>query len=170
MPRPKHDILEQLYRTNADSLIGFVDRRIGPQDAEDLVQNAFLRLAEADPERPIENPLGYLYRISANLVVDHLRYRQRRSDLAASEDEALDVPDLAPDVEAAVFSRQQVELLKQALRELPPRSRQVFILHKFKHLSYGEIATRLDISESTVVKHMVKALAHCKRRVYGEAE
>lgn len=170
MTRRQHTILEQLYRDNADSLLGFVNRRMDVQDAEDLVQNAFLRMAEAAPERPIENPLGYLYRISANLIVDHLRHRQRRFDFAALEDDALEVHDPAPDMEAMVFSRQQIDLLKQALRELPPRCREVFILHKFRHLSYAEIAARLQISESTVVKQMIKALAHCKRQVYGKEE
>lgn len=170
MNRREHNSLEQLYRDNADNVLNFVNRRIDVQDAEDLVQNAFLRMAEAVPERPIENPLGYLYRISANLVVDHLRHRQRRFDLAAPEEDALEVHDPAADTEAMVFSRQQIDLLKQALRELPPRCREVFILHKFRHLGYAEIASRLEISESTVVKHMIKALAYCKHRVYGEEE
>lgn len=170
MTSQKLGALEGLFQDNADNLLSFIQRRLGTHEAEDLVQDAFLRMAEAAPERPIENPRAYLYQIAANLTIDRLRQHRHRAVWEAEPDEGLDVHDPAVDVEADVFSRQQIELLKQALKELPPRCREAFILHKFQHLSYAEVAVRLDISESTVCKHMIKALAHCKRRVHGETE
>lgn len=163
----KPHFLETLFRRHARELRTLAERRVGGQEADDVVQEAFLRLAEVGPEHPVGNPGGYLYRVSMNVATDHLRRQARQASRMVPIEEGLAVPDPAPSVEATVFSKQQVALLKAAVQELPPRCREVFVLHKFQHFSYSEIATKLDLSESTVVKHMVKALAHCKRRVLG---
>jgi RNA polymerase sigma-70 factor (ECF subfamily) len=116
-------------------------------------------------EQVIANPRALLFRVAANLAVDYLRRDKHQAAHRSAEAIAAAIPDTHPSVETVVFSKQQVVLLKQAIAELSPKCREVFILHKFKHLSYSEIAARLGIARSTVVKHMIKALEHCKRRV-----
>lgn len=151
-------------------LLRFLARRLACRHtAEDLLQETYLRCLEKPPEA-LENPRAYLYRVAGNLAVDHFRRHNRRSEHEALDldEEGLEIADAGQDVETMVFSRQQVEQLKQAVEELSPRCREVFILHKFEHLSYAEVAAKLGISESTVVKHMVAALAHCRRRVLGD--
>lgn len=167
MAAPKPHFLDTLFRRHAEELRILAKRRVGGQEADDVVQEAFRRLAEVDPEHPIENHAGYLYQVSMNVATDHLRRQVRQASRSVPIEQASAVPDPAPSVETRVFSKEQVALLKAALQELPTRCREVFVLHKFQHLSYTEVAVELGLSESTVVKHMVKALAHCKRRVLG---
>lgn len=64
-----------------------------------------------------------------------------------------------------VFSQEQIARLKLAVSELPPRCRQVFVMHKFKHYTYSQIMTELNIAESTVLKHIIKAMEHCRKRL-----
>ena len=61
--------------------------------------------------------------------------------------------------------KQQVARLTRAIEELPPKCRQVFLLIKFHHLTHAEVATKLGIAQSTVVKHMIKAVDYCRSRL-----
>ena len=77
----------------------------------------------------------------------------------------LDQADQGPSIERVVWSKQQVARLTRAIEELPPKCRQVFLLIKFHHWTHAEVATRLGISQSTVVKHMIKAVDYCRSRL-----
>ncbi|MEW6246204.1 MAG: RNA polymerase sigma factor [Nitrospirota bacterium] len=154
------------FQPHAHDIRQFLLRRLKcPETASDVLQDTFLRLMQSAPAVAIENPRAWLFRIAANLATDHLRRRQHRGDHLSDEEIRDDIPDARPSAETQIFTKQQVEILKQAIAELPPKCREVFILHKFKHLSYAEVSVRLGIARSTVVKHMIKALAHCKRRI-----
>ena len=61
-----------------------------------------------------------------------------------------------------MLARDEVRRLEAAIDSLPPRQRQVLLLHKFEGLSYAEIAERLGISKNTVMVHMMWALARCR--------
>lgn len=72
-------------------------------------------------------------------------------------------PDPRPSAERRALSREEWQILTSAVDGLPPRARQVFLLHKVDELSHAEIAARLGISKNTVIVHMGRALAHCRR-------
>jgi RNA polymerase sigma-70 factor (ECF subfamily) len=162
-----HTELSTLVREHGQDLHQFLARRLGCADtAKDLLQDTFLRLLQAAPRHVLSNPRAFLFRIATNLVIDHHRRRRHREALAVCEtDVTIDQADPGPSIETVVWSKQQVSLLKQAVADLPPKCRQVFLLIKFHHLSHAEVAMRLGISQSTVVKHMIKAVDYCKRRV-----
>lgn len=161
--------LVQLFQPHAHDLERFLTRRLGcPQTAADLLQETLLRLVQLGAPQSIDNPRAFLFRVAGNLVIDHQRRQQRETVHRGEETAAAEIPDPCPSIETVLFSRQPVEVLKQAIAELPPKCRQVFILHKFKHLSYAEVGARLGIAQSTVVKHMIKALEYCKRRIDEE--
>lgn len=134
------------------------------ETAADIVQETFLRFMQSDLKQEIDNPRALLFRVAKNLAIDCLR-RDKRQAVQLSDAVLATLPDLRPSAETVVFTKQQVAVLKRAIAELPPKCREVFILHKFRHLSYAEIAAQLGIARSTVVKHMIKALEHCKNRV-----
>jgi RNA polymerase sigma-70 factor (ECF subfamily) len=69
------------------------------------------------------------------------------------------------DQERTIAARQQVRMLYRAILELPPKCRQVFLLHKFKERSHAQIAAHLGISKSMVEKHIIKAMTHCRQRL-----
>jgi RNA polymerase sigma-70 factor (ECF subfamily) len=157
--------LSTLLEEHGRDLQRFLTRRLGcAETAKDLAQDTFLRLLQASPGQALLNPRAFLFRIAANLVIDYHRRQQHRTTLPDTDVPA-DAPDPCPSLETVVWSKQQVALLKQSIEELPPKCRQVFLLIKFHHLTHSEVATRLGISRSTVVKHMVKAVDYCRHRV-----
>jgi RNA polymerase sigma-70 factor (ECF subfamily) len=164
-----HAELSTLVEAHERDLQRFLTRRLGcAETAKDLVQDTFLRLLQASPGQALLNPRAFLFRIATNLVIDHHRRQQYRTTLSDT-DLPVEAPDPCPSVETVVLSKQQVSLLKKSIEELPPKCRQVFILIKFHHLTHCEVSARLGISQSTVVKHMIKAVEYCRRRVQEES-
>jgi RNA polymerase sigma-70 factor (ECF subfamily) len=97
------------------------------------------------------------------LAIDNIRKNTRNQTLEL--DVLFDMPDGSPDFERQIYSQQQIAHLKLAIAELPPRSRDVFVMHKFKHYPYSKIMSELGIAESTVLQHIVKAMTHCRKRM-----
>jgi RNA polymerase sigma factor (sigma-70 family) len=62
-------------------------------------------------------------------------------------------------------TRERLDRLRSVIQELPERTRQVFVLHRIEELTYGEVAARLGISESSVQKHLAKALQYVVQRL-----
>ncbi|MNT73467.1 putative RNA polymerase sigma factor FecI [compost metagenome] len=71
--------------------------------------------------------------------------------------------------EARADANQRLRLLQAAIDEMPARQREAFLLYRYDELRCEEIASRMGISVRAVEKHLQLALAHCKRRVQGEA-
>lgn len=144
----------------------YLARRLGSVSAaQDVVQDTYVRLRDVATVPEVANARSYLYRLADNLALDHLRAATRRGRREVPVDGTCDRPADLPDAEATVEHRQRLARLARAIDELPPRRREVFLLHKVEGLSHGEIACRLGISRSMVEKHVMKALAHCRDRV-----
>lgn len=135
--------------------------------AEDALQETFLRLLRYRAVEEAGEVRALAYRVAASVVAD--RHRQARSQQAeqhcALDDQEIVSADPQPD--RVLAGQQQLALIKQAIGELPPRCRQAFLLHRFEHLGYREIARRMGTSERTVENQIAHALAVC-RRVLGE--
>ncbi len=161
-----HYSAAELIQQHREELHGYLIRRTRcPEAAADILQDAFLRLIHADTQSAIKNPRAFLYKVVSNLAIDHLRSNNRRFVRHADESELVDQADPMPSVEHQLYTQQQIAHLRLAVAELPPRCREVFIMHKFKHQPYSVIMNELAISESTVLKHIVKAMEHCRRRM-----
>jgi RNA polymerase sigma-70 factor (ECF subfamily) len=154
------------FRQYYDELLGFLTAKLGCRDqAADVVQDTYVRVLSVESSQAIIHPRAFLYRTALNLTVDLFRVRQRREAGSVELDAVEHLPSDVPDQENVVDAKQRLALLHQAIRELPPKCRHVFLLHKFKELSHGEIAERLGISKNMVEKHVMKALAHCRIRL-----
>ena len=154
--------VQDLYRQYGQELQGYLSRRLKcAETAADLTQEAFVRLIRGGPQGLVDNPRAYLYRIASNLLTDHYRDQTRRPR-ASAEPLSIAVVDGTPGQERALLAKDRVGHLEQAIGELPPRQREVLLLHKLEGLSYGEIADRLGISKNTVMVHMMRALAYCR--------
>lgn len=162
----QHD-LSILVRDHAQDLQRFLARRLGCVDtARDLVQDTFLRVLQNTPGEVLANPRAFLFRVATNVLIDYRRRQQHRETVPLDDPEhPLDHADQGPSIETVVWSKQQVARLSQAIEELPPKCRQVFLFIKFHHLTHAEVAERLGISQSTVVKHMIKAVEFCRGRL-----
>lgn len=160
------DELIQAFLTHYDTLRARVERRVrSPELAADIVQDCYLRIVEHDPAVRIDNPLAFLHRVIGNLTIDRLRELEVRTRGTETDEPSAEIADHAPGNEAILLGRQRLALLMQAVDELPPRCREVFILRKLRHLEYDDIAHRMGISRNMVEKHLRKALLHCQARL-----
>lgn len=143
----------------------FLRRRMRAEDAEDSVQEVFVRLARRSGLAGLANVEGYLFETAASVAIDHHRRgRVRAEDRHDPYDESVHaVADHASD--RLLEGKQELAMVLAALRELPERTRNVFLLARLEHMRHAEIARRLGISISTVEKHVVRALAHLSSRV-----
>jgi RNA polymerase sigma-70 factor (ECF subfamily) len=138
-----------------------VSRRVGCRaTAADLVQDLFLRFWRR-PLVQVEELSTYLLRCAGNIAIDHLRSEGARSRvseglMADCADEQVDEP------QAALEAGNDLRHVEAALRELPQRTRQIFLLNRIHGRKYGEIAKAMGLSQSAVEKHMMRALQACK--------
>lgn len=162
-----------LVQVHYQDLLRLLTRRLGCASlAADVVQDLCVRLRElgGDASAAIANPRAYLFRMAGNLATDHQR-RARAIRRHLSPDP---VPDALacdrPTADDVLHQRQRLLALRAAIDALPPRCREVFLLHRFTGLSHPEIARRLGISVSMVEKHVQRAMAQCRdhlRRLDG---
>lgn len=155
--------IEQLYHQHRSELTRRLYRMVRcDQIAADLAQETYLRLVNLTKTSAITYPRAFLYRTATNLALDYLRKQRTRSLHEIADVPTEHIPSPLPSAEVDVAARQQFDMLRQAIATLPPKCRKVFLLHKAQHRSYAQIATELNISVSTVEKHMCKALALCR--------
>lgn len=159
------DRLAALFQAHRSRLETLVARRTGDRDsAPDLVQDAFTRLLSAGSSGSAEADTRMLYVIARNAAIDHGRSQRRRGSLLASlvpeQFTLTDVP-----VDQALEARQAMAELVTALKTLPERTQDVFVLRRVHGLSYADIAQTMGISVSTVEKDLLRALRHCQTRL-----
>lgn len=132
-------------------VLGYAARLLGDgAEAEDVVQDAMLRLWRAAPGwRAGEAQVStWLYRVVTNLCTDRLRVRRRRP--VATLDEAPEVADAAPGAEAGMMEADRMVALQVALDRLPERQRQAVVLRHIEGLGNAEIAAVMDIGVEAV--------------------
>jgi RNA polymerase sigma factor (sigma-70 family) len=160
-----------LFYQYSGELLRFLTAKLGCREqAADVVQDTFLRVRGVKDLAAVVQPRAFLYKTALNLTVDLFRRQRIRDERTTQLDATEDVPSAAPRQDDAVEAKERVHLLHDAITELPPKCRQVFLLHKFMHLPHAEIAGRLGISKNMVEKHVMKAMAHCRRRVEDDEE
>lgn len=155
--------LEDLYRREAPRLLRFFGRHLERHDASDLVQESFVRFADASAagETPIRQPEAYLNTVALNLVRNRAKIALRRS-LALHVD-LDDESASAPDPVAALEARDLLNRVQVALMRLSPKTRAIFLAHRVDGRSYKEIANQTGLSIKGVEWHMTKAISHLDR-------
>jgi RNA polymerase sigma factor (sigma-70 family) len=131
-------------------------KKVGPGEAEDLVQEVFVNLQDRGRVDDIEHVNRYLFRVAANMLT---RRGQAKTwdwaDHAGIEELEL-FDELSP--ERALIAKQDLARLMAALRHLPPRVEEAFILHRFEDMTYREIAQRMGIKPKSVEALIMRAL------------
>jgi RNA polymerase sigma factor (sigma-70 family) len=128
------------------------------------MHETYLRLRHSEVVGAVQKPDAYIFRIALNIATDKRREANRRASLAevlAVTGLQDDTRDLSREMEA----RLQVEVLKQALAELPPRRRAIFVAARVDGISHEEIARRLDLSRTMVQKELRRAIDYCLNRL-----
>jgi RNA polymerase sigma factor (sigma-70 family) len=152
--------LETLFRKHRPRLLRFLARRTSGDNAEDLTQQAFARLAALDPDtvQGLESPGAYLHRTAINLLKDETKAAARHAaHLHVPVDE---VAIMGADQIATLEARDMLVRLEAVLLRLKPRTREIFLAHRIDGYSYAEIAARTGLGIKAVEKHMSRAIAY----------
>lgn len=170
------DEAEQLMARFHGPLMSFFLRRVRDrQDAEDLTQEAFLRIVRRDDDISMDNPESYVFRVAVNLLRDKARRAasHRADEHASLEDEAADLTRIGRTERALIEEREpervllSQESLAEALRvldELGPRTRDIFMLARLERMKHRDIAAVYGMTVSAVEKHVAKAAVHLHHR------
>lgn len=159
--------LEQLYRDRAPLLRRRLRGHVrSNEEASDLVHDAFARLLGAPSLEVLRDPGAFLNRIVRNLLVDRSRRLSHRATHVPIDD-AVEIP-VPPDQGEAIEVEQMRQRYRELVDQLPPRTREVFLLHRIEGFSYREIAARLDIGVRTVEWHIAQAIVRISRGLDGE--
>ena len=132
-----------------------IARRLkNPSDAEDLLHSAFVKFHQYQQENKVTDPAAFLIKTACNLGIDNFRRRKKTAN--ACEAEGLE--DKTPLQDEVVASRERLKRVQAGIDRLPPKTRDIFIMHRWHEMKYQEIADRLGISVSSVEKHMASAM------------
>ena len=163
---PTRRLLDEFARRYYAPLLSFFRKRThDTAEVPDLVQQVFLRLAQYRELGRIQNPDGFIFQTAANILKDHHRHQTVREHHANSSDGVNYEADSYFSPERVLVGKETLERLIGALRQLPVRTRDVFLLRCFDGLRNAEIAQLLGVSVRAVEKHMVKAFAHIGKAI-----
>jgi len=169
--------ISQVVDRERARLLNFISRRVpDPRDAEDILQDVFSELVEANRLlMPIDHITGWLFRVARNRIIDLFRKKKTVNFSDASiedeDDELLQFEDLLPSPDAgpdALYARSVlIAAFKLAVDELPPEQREVFVAHEIEGLSFKEIAARSGVGMNTLLSRKRYAVLHLRERLQG---
>ncbi len=154
--------IADLLARHSSALKRSLAARRAADDAEDLVQDSFVQLLEAGRWQDIDNPQAWLHQAGVRLVADSTDRQRERDEVDAPDARTDSVADRHADPALILDAQQQAERLSEALQALPSACRQVFLLNRLEGVSRRVIAMRLGMTERTVDRHMLRALAVCR--------
>ena len=173
--------ISEIVAEQRSRLRNFIRRRVpDPSDAEDIVQEVFYELVEANRLlMPIEHVTGWLFRVARNRITDLFRKKKpvTFSDAALEyqDGEVLQIEDLLPSPdagpEALYFRHVLFDELEHAIDELPEEQRAVFVAHELEGRSFKEMAAETGVSVNTLLSRKRYAVLHLRERlqsVYDE--
>jgi RNA polymerase sigma factor (sigma-70 family) len=128
------------------------------EEAEDLIQEAYLRVVEYCERGQVREPERVLVRAVSNLLLNQER-DQRRRPIVSQAIEELSLVDPAPLPEERVMANQRLKHVIGALESVEDRAREAFLLHRVDGLTYLQIARQLGVSVSTVEKRIAWVMA-----------
>lgn len=163
--REARALLVRACESHAGMLRGVAAKVVGDRShLDDIVQDALANALAAQTGAPLDSPKAYLIVTVRNVA---LRYARRDAGCVASLDEfeAWDVADNGPLPDRIVEGRERLRVLAGAVDALPTQCRTVFMLKKIRGLTQAQIARELQIAESTVEKHLIKAMKRCRALV-----
>jgi len=167
--------ISEVVAEQRSRLRNFIRRRVAdPSDAEDIVQEVFYELVEANRLlMPIEHLTGWLYRVARNRITDLFRKKKpvafSDATIADQAGELLRIEDLLPSPdagpEALYFRSVLLDELEFAIGELPQEQREVFIAHELEGRSFKELSAETGVSVNTLLSRKRYAVLHLRERL-----
>src|SRR5947207_15458126 len=167
--------LSKIVAEERSRLRNFIRRRVpDPRDAEDLLQEVFYELVEANRLlMPIEHVTGWLFRVARNRITDLFRKHEPESFADAAiegeDGEMLQIEDLLPSPdtgpEALYVRHVLLEEIEYALAELPDEQRDVFIAHELEGRTFKELSAETGVNVNTLLSRKRYAVLHLRERL-----
>ena len=151
-------VLEAYYAEHGPYILRYLNRRVGPKYAEDVLQDTFVQaLSHLDKLRDLNSPRAWLFRIAHNLAKNVLRKKKMVTDIA-----------LDNLVHSSPREDPRLAIMRRAISELPGKHRETVMLRWYDRLSYEEIAQMLDISIGTVRSRLHHSVGKLRMRMNVE--
>jgi RNA polymerase sigma factor (sigma-70 family) len=167
--------ISEVVRQEQSRLRNFIRRRVpDPRDVEDILQDVFYELVEANRLlMPIEHVTGWLFRVARNRITDLFRKKKPESfsdaAVADNDQDSLRVEDLLPSPDAgpdALYARTVLlDELEFALDELPDDQRAVFVGHELEGRTFKQMAAETGVSVNTLLSRKRYAVLHLRERL-----
>src|SRR5271165_6511989 len=166
--------ISEVVKREQSRLGNFIRRRVpDPRDAEDILQEVFYELVEANRLlMPIEHVTGWLFRVARNRITDLFRKKRPESlsdPVATGDEESLTLEDLLPSPDAgpeALYARSVLlDELALAIDELPAEQRAVFVAHELEGRSFKEMAAETGVNVNTLLSRKRYAVLHLRERL-----
>ena len=167
--------ISEIIAEEGSRLRNFIRRRVpDPRDAEDILQDVFYELVEANRLlMPIGHVTGWLFRVARNRITDLFRKKTPENvgdgAVGDEDDERLPWADLLPSPDAgpeALYARNVLlDELEMAVDELPEEQRQVFVAHELEGRSFREMAAETGVSVNTLLSRKRYAVLHLRERL-----
>lgn len=153
-----------LFIQHRGSLVDYAARIVGSRvQAEDVVQEAWLRLRQAEEQRTVLEPVAYLYRLVRNLAIDTRRKLSREMLRSHSDEAAAGIQDESPSADRTAAARDELRLVLEALAALPERTRIAVRMNRIEGRTLQEVANHLDLSVTRTFTIIAEGVAHCDR-------
>ena len=175
MAADRDEKIGEVVAQEAARLRRFIRRRVDdPRDAEDILQDVFYELVEANRLlMPIEHVTGWLFRVARNRIIDLFRRKTpdgfSEAAVAGDDGERLQLEDVLPSADAgpdALYARRVLlDELELAIDELPPEQRAVFLAHEVEGRSFKEMAGASGVSVNTLLSRKRYAVLHLRKRL-----
>jgi RNA polymerase sigma factor (sigma-70 family) len=174
MPLEQDQRISKVVKREQSRLRGFIRRHVpDPLDAEDILQDVFYELVEANRLlMPIDHVTAWLFRVARNRITDLFRKKRPESfgeTAIGEDDELLQLEDLLPSPDAgpeALYARSVLLAeLELAVDELPEEQREVFVAHEWEGRSFKEMAAGSGVSVNTLLSRKRYAVLHLRERL-----
>lgn len=169
MTREQERRLADVVDREQSRLRNYIRRRVAdPRDVEDIVQDVFSELVEANRMlMPIEHITGWLFRVARNRIID--LFRKKKPERLDDGELLLESLDIGPDEE--LERSELLDVIAAAIAELPPDQRDVFVAHEIDGRSFKEIAATSGVGVNTLLsrkRYAVQQLRKRLHRIYDE--
>ena len=155
--------VSEVYLNNIEFLKRFLRKYLkSEQTVEDIVQEVYIKALNAEKQKPIDYPKAFLFTIAKNLALNEINRKISQRTVYLEDCAPETAETVSTSLEDDLDAKNSVNVYLKAVADLPERSRNVFLLRKIHGLKHQTIADDLQISVSSVEKHLKTATLSCR--------
>ncbi|HET7591785.1 MAG TPA: sigma-70 family RNA polymerase sigma factor, partial [Rhodanobacteraceae bacterium] len=158
----RSESVQKLFFEHNRALVRFLAAKLNSEaEARDVAQEAYVRLLQLDRPDAIGFLRTYLFRVAENIANDHLRHRAVHERSQPTQQVLFEQLLNRPGPDRSAMGQEELQIVRQALRDLPAKCRKAFVLHVFAERPLAEIAVEMQLSDRMIRYYVARAMAHC---------